>query len=113
MVIVVLVAVNKSQLEHGLAQSQMTVSAWAVASRPRTHVISTQLHTRASEAGCPFSSRVTRAGDEEAQVESSVETRVSGRLSVDSASVSSQKDYPKPGVVEMVMLPTALEREGP
>ncbi|TBU27650.1 hypothetical protein BD311DRAFT_760143 [Dichomitus squalens] len=110
MVIVVLVAVNKSQLEHGITRGQMSISTWGVASGPHAHDISSHRMTQLSEGGCPFASRITRTGEEEAQVGSSVDTHVPGRSSVDSDRISSLKDHEKPGAVEMVILPTDLER---
>ncbi len=82
MVIVVLVALNQSQLEHGLACSHpaRSVSTWAVASPSHPHTTSTRVLTLTRPSGlvgCPFSSGGTRIGDEEAPAGGSVETRAS------------------------------------
>ncbi|KAM5545691.1 hypothetical protein V8D89_000729 [Ganoderma adspersum] len=90
MVIVVLVALNRSQLEHGLACTHgpaRSLLTWAVASHPHPHPHTGGTATRVltlthasglGGGGCPFSSAGTRVGDEEeARGEGSVETHAS------------------------------------
>ena len=85
MVIVVLVALNQSQLEHGLACTYgpaRSLSTWAAASRVHTAGTSTRVLTLTHASGlggggCPFSSAGMRVADEEAQAEGSVETGAS------------------------------------
>ena len=87
MVIVVLVALNQSQLEHGLARSQhfggRTVSTWAATSRSLAPAVSTRVVTTTHPSrlsGCPFSSGGTHVADSEAQMEAgSVESDVFAR----------------------------------
>ncbi|PIL34692.1 hypothetical protein GSI_03472 [Ganoderma sinense ZZ0214-1] len=86
MVIVVLVALNQSQLEHGLACTQgpaRSVSTWAVAScsYPHTAGTSTRVLTLTHASGLgggPFSSGATREAQTDGlDIADSVETRTS------------------------------------
>ncbi|KAI1793628.1 hypothetical protein LXA43DRAFT_941906 [Ganoderma leucocontextum] len=113
MVIVVLVALNQSQLEHGLTRSQQldrrSLSTWAVASRSYAHTASTRVWTRASGlGGCPISSAGTRVGDEETvHQEGIVETRSSMESDPLARQMKGDQDADdKASAVETIKLPT-------